>query len=442
MKTLKKHFIIALVALMMLPLSFQSCDENGNLDWGRVVDVLLNYLDQTGWLADEESEDVPSDVDPWDPNDNNLPATVSLEQYFPPIGDQGQYGTCVVWATGYNVKTAMNALEKKWTATQLASTSNQTSPKDLWYALDKKGSNCNGANFEPAFDALMSKGAKSMQAVPYDMKNSCSGTTTGDTNNKVQKYRMIAYKNSETQKEGMTVNNFKNYLKNRQPIAFGAQLGERFMLCKSDAVLSEDGDKVQGQHAYHALALVGYDDNKNAFRVRNSWGTSWGDKGSIWIDYDFFIQQFCFAAYVAENTGTASAAPQRAKSNINVSASDFKDNTVKVKSNNAQKIIFMYYNAFCARDCGILAETNQNNATLSFTLPPLTGKYYFAAIVNPDNDGDDFYFFTATDAQPLEFVNGTLQNAPTQGIESIVDIIPNAYRPEEIILALKKKKSI
>jgi C1A family cysteine protease len=37
----------------------------------------------------------------------------------------------------------------------------------------------------------------------------------------------------------------------------------------------------------HAVTIVGYDDNKGAFKIRNSWGTSWGQKGYFWIDYDY-----------------------------------------------------------------------------------------------------------------------------------------------------------
>ena len=282
-----------------------------------------------------------------------------------------------------------------------------------------------------------------MQSVPYDDLGKCNGTAQGNTGNKIAKYRMIAYKNSATQQEGMTVDNFKRYLNDGQPIAFGAKLGEYFMRCESAAVLSEDTDQVRGQHAYHALVLVGYDDNKGnngAFRVRNSWGEAWGDKGSIWIDYDFFIRQFCFAAYVAENTSTASQYA-RSINNLSVSASDFnlQNNTVKVQADNAQKIIFIYYNAFNARDYGVLAETNQSSASLSYTLPALTGKYYFAAIANPDNDSD-FYFFAAANAQPLEFVTGTLQNAPAQGLKSIIAESPNAYAPDEITRMLLRDK--
>jgi C1A family cysteine protease len=35
------------------------------------------------------------------------------------------------------------------------------------------------------------------------------------------------------------------------------------------------------------VVLVGYDDVKKAFKVRNSWGKSWGLGGYFWIDYDY-----------------------------------------------------------------------------------------------------------------------------------------------------------
>jgi C1A family cysteine protease len=37
----------------------------------------------------------------------------------------------------------------------------------------------------------------------------------------------------------------------------------------------------------HAVAIVGYDETKQMFKARNSWGISWGLKGYFWIPYAY-----------------------------------------------------------------------------------------------------------------------------------------------------------
>jgi C1A family cysteine protease len=37
----------------------------------------------------------------------------------------------------------------------------------------------------------------------------------------------------------------------------------------------------------HAVLAVGYDDAKERFLVRNSWGTGWGMKGYFTLPYDY-----------------------------------------------------------------------------------------------------------------------------------------------------------
>ncbi len=293
----KKIAVLFFFLVSVSTVTFYSCTEDD-------LNMLLEILDQTGWLKDqEEMENIPEDITPFD-DTTRLASAVSLESKFPPIGNQGSYGTCVAWSVGYNLKTALNAIEKSWGASDLSSTSNQTSPKDLWLTIpsDKKGAKCEGTNFEPALDALIADGAASLSAVPYTNLGSCTGTKTGSSNNRLANYRKIA---SET--EGLTPENFKGYLNSGRPISFGARLGDRFMNWNSSAVINSDTYNDPGmQHAYHAMVLVGYDDSKHAFRVRNSWGSTWGDNGSIWIDYDFFCKNFCFAAFVAQNVNNTS----------------------------------------------------------------------------------------------------------------------------------------
>ena len=48
---------------------------------------------------------------------------------------------------------------------------------------------------------------------------------------------------------------------------------------------AQQGDSDMGGHA---MALVGYDDEKEHFIIRNSWGKSWGDKGYTYYPYADF----------------------------------------------------------------------------------------------------------------------------------------------------------
>jgi len=390
MKSLfRKQTVIIIMTLFSLSFVFQGCDE----------EFLNDLLGGLGWLEDQEDmNNIPEDITPFDGGDTDFPSKMSLESIFPPIGDQGQYGTCVVWSVGYNLKTALNAVEKGWKETDLAKTSNQTSPKDLWMAIPsaKKGNKCEGTNFEPALDALISSGAASMSSVPYTSLGNCDGSKVGDGKNKLTNYRKIAagQMKKSTANEGLNVDNFKGYLSAGRPVAIGAKLGDRFMSWNSSSVISSDTYNNPGmQHAYHAMVLVGYDDDKNAFRVRNSWGTSWGDNGSIWVDYDFFCRSFCFAAFVAQNVNNVSVGsggiegdltsgydllahdawdqvmkpeeegykPDYGERNRKFSYDVYNSGTKTIFPSQRWTVIYMYYNATNANDYKIIFEDYYTN---------------------------------------------------------------------------------
>lgn len=60
---------------------------------------------------------------------------------------------------------------------------------------------------------------------------------------------------------------------------------EGFMHLKYGEVYNGPSGNEKGRHA---MVVVGYDDNKGAFKVLNSWGTSWGQGGFGWIAYSAF----------------------------------------------------------------------------------------------------------------------------------------------------------
>ncbi len=55
-----------------------------------------------------------------------------------------------------------------------------------------------------------------------------------------------------------------------------------FMAYAGGVYKHTDGDYMGG----HAISIVGYDDSKNAFIIRNSWSEEWGDKGFGYVAYD------------------------------------------------------------------------------------------------------------------------------------------------------------
>jgi len=56
-----------------------------------------------------------------------------------------------------------------------------------------------------------------------------------------------------------------------------------------DALLYDHGTYtplVNGRLMPHAVVLVGYDDERQAWLFRNSWGSNWGEDGCFWISYE------------------------------------------------------------------------------------------------------------------------------------------------------------
>ena len=80
----------------------------------------------------------------------------------------------------------------------------------------------------------------------------------------------------------------KKAIKSGYPFVFGftvlTSFGNEQTRKTGVMVMPQPGDKVRGGHA---VTAVGYDDFKQVFIVRNSWGEAWGDKGYFYMPYDY-----------------------------------------------------------------------------------------------------------------------------------------------------------
>lgn len=79
----------------------------------------------------------------------------------------------------------------------------------------------------------------------------------------------------------------KNWIKQQigyegTPVVLQMEVFEDFLYYKSGVYKHVTGNHV----GYHSVVIVGYNDEYNAFLVKNSWGKDWGENGYCWIDYD------------------------------------------------------------------------------------------------------------------------------------------------------------
>lgn len=402
----------------------------------------------------------------------NLPAAKSLVDKFPPIGNQGSYGTCVAWAAAYNIKTALEGLDKNWDATQLNSSANQYSPLDLFTAIpdNQKDVNClNGTNFIPALDVMRDRGVATLNVAPYANISSCAQSNLQSSwNASAGTHKILSHRRIDK-----TVDAVKTAISDNIPVLFGGKVTNSFQSWNSDNVFSSLGGAVTG---YHAIAVSGYDDNKGpngAFRVTNSWGTTWGDLGYIWIDYNFFINEFVSDQNLYTFTNDKGGAPipvdptvtggadiaSWAFADISIGGTDrnieyniYNIGDQAANSSQAWSVYYIYYNAYDASEYGFLIENNINNTIpantvdcsggpciLNYNLPSgdnlanvlfpgnvsffqdytvpnsLNGEYYLLIIADAldgynETDEQNNYFYT-TDQYPVTFINGVVQKS-------------------------------
>jgi hypothetical protein len=92
------------------------------------------------------------------------------------------------------------------------------------------------------------------------------------------------------------VESAKVYLLEDTPLVIVAMVGDPFIALSGATVYSTHNPDLGSGHC---MLVIGYDDNRRAIRLFNSWGTSWGDGGYAWISYDIW-ETFVAEAWVAQ----------------------------------------------------------------------------------------------------------------------------------------------
>jgi len=238
-----------------------------------------------------------------------LTPAYSLEQFCPTPADQGSHGTCVAFANAYGVATILYA--KTHSITNKAIIDKYAfSASYLYEQIKSEGDNDCQEGSDPtlALEKMKDGGDAFSTTVPYQ----CNTRLTDEAKREAVHYKIkdaailfagrgMMEGDKYVLPEGDMIAVTKKALLEGTPVSTGWHLPQSFCYVKSDVWNTTSDDQLSDwKHNGHAMAIVGYDDHKygGAFRVLNSWGTAWADKGLVWVKYNDFARWCVLAMQV------------------------------------------------------------------------------------------------------------------------------------------------
>lgn len=197
----------------------------------------------------------------------------------PPVGNQGGEGSCVSFAVGYAARSAEQFYRTN--ASSYSNSSNIFSPEFL-YNQTKASTDCgSGSNITTALDFITNKGISTYQSMPYSFTNGCTLMPTSVQMNEALNYKISGYsKIISTDRSAI-----QSMIQQKHPVIIIILADYSFQNAKPGFIWKTYSGS---GNLPHSVTICGYDDSKNAYMVMNSWGTTWGDAGYSWIDYNFF----------------------------------------------------------------------------------------------------------------------------------------------------------
>jgi len=244
---------------------------------------------------------------------SSLPVSNDLiSGYLPPVGDQGDQGSCVGWAIGYNMKTAKENMNNSWNNPAPGYLPPWENPKinpadgefsPSWVYNQINGGVDGGSYPEDAMQLIVDYGIDTLADFPYNQNDYLTQPDSASMS------RALQYKESGWEAVSIDINTIKQLLAAGKPVVIGIEIytPDFDAISPSNSVT---GDIYRSTNAYHnaavimqgtvysnfsstnrgghAVCLTGYDDNLGAFRFVNQWTTLFGDNGFGWISYGFF----------------------------------------------------------------------------------------------------------------------------------------------------------
>jgi C1A family cysteine protease len=211
-----------------------------------------------------------------------LPAAVNLAEYLGPVKDQGQEGSCFAFAGAGQREFLYRSYGLNEKTQHLASADAVFSAQYLFYRVhEMEGTlqdDC-GAQLRSVCKTMNSAGVCLEKSEPYDPAKAWVAPTTAQ-DSEARSFQAGAYHRLST------VDDMKSCLASGYTFvagfaAYASFEGKQWMVSGMMPVPKKKEALLGG----HAVLFFGYDDERQAFKVRNSWGEKWCLGGNFWFPY-------------------------------------------------------------------------------------------------------------------------------------------------------------
>jgi hypothetical protein len=201
-----------------------------------------------------------------------LPRKLDLSGTLPGPRDQVDTSTCTSWSTTYAA--ASHAARRNGLGAALI-----LSPSFTYNVVAGDHTCRFPTSTSATLDVLKNVGTLPIEEYVFDA-GWCGRQPTPAEKQRAGRYRIKNWSRFDAADLTMV----KQQLTRGVAVVFGMRVGATVMGWRGDGVITEDRD-LGGSHA---MVVVGFDDDRQAFRILNSWGRNWGDGGYGWFGYDFW----------------------------------------------------------------------------------------------------------------------------------------------------------
>jgi hypothetical protein len=253
-----------------------------------------------------------------------MAASRDLSDDAPPIGDQGMSNSCVGWSTGYYAKTWYE--KQEYPTRDLDSTRYQFSPSFIYNQIN--GGADNGSSIMDALELLKGTGVCDWAEFTYDgnyLKQPNSTDIKAAAQYKISDWGYFFAEASWAHISGPFSHDLtavKSWVNSGNPVVMGIPIYDDFPDFNGNApssyYTSANSYSSSEFLGGHAVFIVGYNDNinpsgstadtKGGFLVRNSWGPTWNNNGTVWLSYKFVKKWVPEAWFMEDQDSTPTVA--------------------------------------------------------------------------------------------------------------------------------------